>query len=711
MDMFRRWILFLCFTACLAFSATAEEGFWLYNYPPTTQVKTRYGFTLTQSWLDHLRLSSVRFNNGGSGSFVSADGLTFTNHHVAQTCLYGLSTKDRDLYKTGFYAETQEKEAKCPDLELNVLVGIVDVTGKVDEGITSATPTAEAATKRRGNMASLESECVKSSGLRCDVVTLYAGGMYHLYKYKKYTDVRLVFAPEFDAAFFGGDPDNFEFPRYDLDITFFRVYENGTPAHTSQYLKWSTAGVKEDDLIFESGHPGSTGRLLTYDQLQFLRDESLPLRLEFLSRRVKLLKEYSARGPEFARQAQESLFGYQNSYKAVHGYESGLLDNSLMATKAAEEKKLKSYVAQSAQNQQKFGDPWSEISQAITEEKKIFLQWTLLERRSGGDLSAFAREIVRAAAERPKPNIDRLREYRETALPSLEQSLFAASPVYKSLESAFLADWLTELKQKLPGDPAVKQLLEGKDPAALAKQIIQATTLDNPEVRKTLYEGGKDAVAASNDPLLTLAKTMDSEARAARKEYEDQVDAVEQRNGTKLAQIRFALQGTSVSPDATFTLRLSYGKVKGYVEDGRGSVAAKGKQIPYFTTMGGAYEHAAAHGSVSPYQLPDSWIKAKSKLSLNTPLDIVSTVDCIGGNSGSPIVNSDGKIVGIIFDGNIQSLPWDYLFDDTTGRSVFVDARGITEALRTVYNANRVVDELTKTEPSKKSILADKPQK
>jgi hypothetical protein len=693
----------------LSLPAIADPGMWLFDHPPAPQIKARYNFTLTPAWLDHTRLSSARFNNGGSGSFVSATGLTFTNHHVAQTCLYGLSSKEHDLYKTGFQAATLADEAKCPDLELNVLVSTEDVTPQVNAGTTPGMPAAEASIRQRANAANLEAQCAQTTGLRCDVVTFYAGGMHQLYRYKKYTDVRLVFAPEFAAAFFGGDPDNFEYPRYDLDIAFFRVYENGEPARLDNYFKWSAAGAKDGDLVFVSGNPGSTGRVLTVAQLQFLRDVSYPSSLDFLARRIRLLQDYSAQGTENARQAQELLFSNQNSYKAISGYQSGLLDPALMREKTAEEDQLKAAGRKLPQNPVAAGDPWNAIARAMDEQKAIFLPLTLLERRSAGELAEYARTLVRAAAERAKPNPERLREFRESALPSLEQHLFASNPEYKPLNAVLLADWLTELQQKLPQNPPVRQgsparasvapagveVLAGKDPAALARQMIDGTRLDDPAVRKQLYAGGAAALAASTDPLILFMKAIDPEARSYRKQYEDKVEAVERQDGAELTRIRFAIQGSSTPPDATFTLRLSYGAVRDYVEDGRGTVAPKGAHVSAFTALGGAFEHATAHGDKSPYQLPESWIKARAKLNLAAPLNFVSTADIIGGNSGSPVVNTAGEVVGIIFDGNIQSLPWRFAYEDAMGRAVSVDVRGILEALRNVYGAARLVDELT----------------
>lgn len=689
----------------LAPAASADEGMWLFDHPPTKQVKAKYGFDLTPSWLDHTRLSSVRFDNGGSGSFVSANGLTLTNHHVAQTCLYGLSTKERDLYKTGFYAATQAQEAKCPDLELNQLVGMEDITSKVNEGVTTDMSAADAGTKRRGNMSTLEAECAKSAGLRCDVVTLYAGGMYQLYRYKKYTDVRLVFAPEFDIAFFGGDPDNFEFPRYDLDIAFFRVYENGKPAHLDNFFHWSTAGAGDNELVFVSGNPGSTARLDTVAQLAFLRDTAFPFRLASLKNSIHAMLKFSSESAEDARIAQGSLFGYQNSFKALTGYEGGLRDKNLMARKVAEEEKMRKDVDSDPEKKKQYGDPWSAIASAMKLEKDIFLPLSYVERLTGfgGDMPHFARTLVRVTSEKKKPNADRLREYRESALPSLEQSLFAATPVYKSLETVLLTLSLEEFQRALPNDPALKAALNGRAPAEAAKELIVASKLDDPAVRKQLYQGGEAAVNASTDPLIALMREIDREARDYRKQYDDKVDAVLRAQGANLAKIQFAQTGLNTPPDATFTLRLSYGAVRGYTEDGRGVVPA-GTKLRYFTTIGGAFQHAAEHTNQPPYNLPESWLKHKAKLNLQTPLNVVATDDIIGGNSGSPVVNRAGEVVGIIFDGNIQSLPWEYVYDDKIGRSLQVDSRGIIEALRNVYGATALANELTgapavKTQP------------
>ena len=695
--MKRHLPVLLLFASVLSVFAFADEGMWLYNAPPKDKIKAKYGFELTQVWLDHVRLSSVRFNNGGSGSFVSPDGLTFTNHHVGAACVQQLSTQGRDYLKTGFYAKTQAEEAKCPNLELNELVGIEDVTDKVNAGVKPGMSAAESGQAQRAAMSQVEKDCSTSTGLRCDVVIFYSGQVYNLYKYKKYTDVRLVFAPEFDAAFFGGDPDNFTYPRYDLDITFFRVYENGKPAHLDNYLKWSPTGVKDGDLIFVSGHPGNTGRLLTLAQLQFLRDVQYPNSLKLAARRIALLENFSKQSEENARIAKENIFSLQNSQKAITGYQSGLLDKTIMDQKAADEAKLRAAFKADPKNAGA-ADPWEEVAQAIKTQESIYPNLTYLERMRAfsSRMPQLARVLVRAAAEKPKPNPERLREFRDSALPSLEQQLFSTEPIYKNLDTVLLADSLSEMEEALGKDnPDVQKVLQGKSAAEAAKDLIAGTKLDDVAVRKQLYEGGQAAIDASTDPLIVVMRAIDPDARAARMAFEDKVDSVIRRDGTTIAKARFAQSGFAQPPDATFTLRLSYGQVKGYQQNG--------KAIPFATNLGGAYERAAEHNSQPPYNLPESWIQSKPKLDLKTPFNFVSTADIIGGNSGSPTVNKKGEVVGIIFDGNIESLPWNFAFSDIQGRAVSVDSRGIQEALRKIYGATALADELmgSKTEGAK----------
>ena len=684
----KRAVALLCLFA-FAFSSAgfADEGMWLFNAFPKDKVQAKYGFAPDQAWLDHVRLSSARAPNGSS-SFVSADGLIFTNHHIAQECIHDLSTSGKDYMKTGFYAPTRADEAKCPGMEFIVLQSIEDVTAKVNAAAKPGMSTADAGRAQREEMASLEKQC-SGGDIRCDVVTLYSGAMYNLYKYKKYDDIRLVFAPEFAIAFFGGDPDNFEYPRYDLDISFFRAYENGQPAHTADYLKWSANGASDNDLIFVSGHPGRTGRLLTMAQLGFLRDYQFPLQLSSYTRRIDVLQKFSAESEENAREAQSDVFGLQNSFKAVTGYEAALKDQELMATKATDEKDLQQFVNASPERKQKFGDPWSAIAKAASTQQEIYKPLFYVDNLGGfrGDLARYARQIVRAASQRQKPNNQRIRNYQDAQLPTLQTQLFSTAPVYKALEQVLLAESLSEMRDELGADnPDVQKALAGKTPEERAKEIIEGTKLDDVAVRKQLFEGGAAAVNASNDPLIVMMREIEPDAAAIHNRDEDEVQSVFRQKGGDIGKALFADKGLSVPPDATFTLRLSYGTIKGYELDG--------EQVPWFTTMGGAYQHATEHDSKYPYELPESWLKNKGNIDSNTPYDTVSTADIIGGNSGSPVINKAGEVVGIIFDGNIESLAWNFEYTDKVARAVEVDSRAITESLRKIYHADALIDEL-----------------
>ncbi|MBS1849653.1 MAG: S46 family peptidase [Acidobacteria bacterium] len=690
--MKRYFLLCLLFFAFFPSFGHTEEGLWLYENFPKDKIQSQYGASLTQEWLDHLRLASVRFNNGGSGSFVSPDGLTLTNHHVGAKCIQQLSTGGHDYMKTGFYAATRAQEAPCPDLELNQLVAMQDVTAQVNARVSPGMSAPEASQQQRAAMAEIEKNCARTTGLRCDVIPFYSGEVFHLYQYKKYTDVRLVFAPEFEIAFFGGDADNFTYPRYDLDITFFRVYENGQPAHLENYLRWAKDGAKDGDLVLVSGNPGSTGRLRTVAQLEYARDIDFPARLALYARRIALLKAFSGGSAENARIAKEDIFSLENSQKAITGYQNGLKDPQLMARKIAEEQKLRA----AANLPPGIADPWEAIARAMLRQRQLYNRFWYLERRRGfyADLATIARDLLRATEEKSKPNPQRMREYRDSALPSFEANLFSPAPIYKSLEIVTLTDSLTEMQDLLgKDDPAVQAVLRGKTPEEAARAAITGTRLDDVAFRKQLYTGGPEAVAASSDPMLAMMRALDPEARRVRRQYEDEVESPERMEGARIVKLRFARSGFTQPPDATFTLRLSYGTVKGYVE--------KGKPVPPFTTIGGAYQHAAVRGNQPPYRLPESWIKAKGKLKPSTPLNFVSTVDIIGGNSGSPIVNRNAEVVGVIFDGNIQSLVWNFAFDDAQARAVSVDSRGIVEALHSIYRADRLLKELRSSPPRK----------
>ena len=687
--MTKRALLLLCLLSIgLGALSYADEGMWLFNAFPKDKVKAKYGWAPDQAWLDHVRLSSARAPNGSS-SFVSPDGLIFTNHHIAQECIHDLSTGGKDYMKSGFYAATQADEAKCPGMEFVVLQDIQDVTAQVNGAVKPDMSTADAGKAQRQEMAVLEKQC-SSGDIRCDVVTLYSGAMYNLYKYKKYDDIRLVFAPEFAIAFFGGDPDNFEYPRYDLDISFFRAYENGQPAKTPNYLKWQPNGASNGELIFVSGHPGRTQRLFTTDQLGFLRDYQYPLMLNSYKGRIAALEKFGAQSPENEREAQSALFGQQNSQKAVTGYLDALKDKELMAGKAADEKSLQDFVNSNAERKQQYGDPWIAIGKAVDVQKQIYKQQLYLDAMGGfrGDLPAYARLIVRAADQKQKPNNQRIRQYTDSMLPTLETQLFSTAPVYKPLDIVQLTESLTQLRDVLGADnPDVQKALAGKTPEERAKEVIDGTKLDDVAVRKQLYQGGAAAVNASTDPLIVMMREIEPDAAAIHEKDEDQVQAVLRKSGGDIGKALFAQKGLSVPPDATFTLRLSYGPVEGY--------KLNGKNVPWFTTMGGAYEHAAEHGSKPPYELPESWINSKPKINSKTVYDTVSTADIIGGNSGSPVINKKGEVVGIIFDGNIESLAWNFAYTDKVARAVEVDSRAITESLKNIYHADGLLKELT----------------
>jgi len=664
----------------------AEEGMWTFDNPPVKQLAEKYGFTPTKEWLDHIRLSSVRFNDGGSGSFVSATGLVLTNHHVALGQLQKLSSPEKDYVADGFLARTPEEELRCPDLELNVLVSMEDVTARVLAAVKPGMSEKEANDARKAVIAAIEKESMEATGLRSDVVTLYQGGEYWLYRYKKYTDVRLVFAPEQQIAFYGGDPDNFTYPRYNLDMALFRVYENGRPVKPEHYLKWNPAGAADGELVFVSGHPGSTNRLYTLAQLATLRDVTYPMRLAGIERRLSVARAYAARGKEQARQAAGLIFGLENSQKALSGEFKGLKDPQLLQLKEKQEKELRAKVAANPAWQKEFGGAWDAIEKAQALFRARAKEYSY--RRLGGyRLPSMALSIVQLVAELQKPDGERLDGYHDSQLPSLKFRLFSPAPIYPEFEEVLLADSLKEALEKLgPEDPFIKAVLDGKSPEEVAHEAISGTKLVDPAFRKQLVEGGQAAVAAADDPLIALARRVDPILRQERKWYEDTVQSIERSAGEKIGRARFAVYGKSMYPDATFTLRLAFGTVTGYPYNG--TVA------PSKTTFYGLYDRAASFDFKPPFHLPKRFLERKDKLDLATPLNFVCTCDIIGGNSGSPVVNRQGELVGLIFDGNIESLVGRFVFDITANRAVAVHTAGMTEALRKLYDAEFLVKEL-----------------
>jgi hypothetical protein len=686
-----RTLLNLLFLGTITMPALSDEGMWLLNDPPRERLKEKYGFELTDAWLEHARLASVRFNNGGSGSFVSPNGLLITNHHIASDALQKLSSPKRDLFRDGFYANTHADELKCEDLELNVLQSIEDVTEKVNAAVKPEMKAADAFAARRAAMSAIEKESLDKSGLRSDVVTLYQGGVYHLYRYKKYTDVRLVFAPEEKIAAFGGDVDNFEFPRFGLDVSFLRAYEDGKPAVVKHWFTFSADGAKDGDLVFVTGHPGTTNRLETLDKLIHRRDVTLPYTLARLRAFEAALIQYSERSPENRRQAKTDLHRYANARKAFSGQYQGLLNPQVFEMKMEVESRLFPLITKTP-GSEPHRKSYEEAVRRIADIQKAYAVFekphNLVETGTAfpSPLFSQARHIVRLATEIEKPNGERLREYRDSNLDSLKLELFSPAPIYKELERTKLQTGITFLAEQLGGEHAlVKKVLDGKSVAQRVDELL-ATKLYDPAERKRLVEGGIKAVEASTDPMIAFARSIDADARALRKRYENEVEEPERQAYGDIAKVRFATLGKSVPPDATFTLRLAYGVVKGYEVDGQ--------NIPFATTFGGLYERAEAQQYKEPFELPRRWLDRKEKLDLTTPFNFTSTADTIGGNSGSPVLNRAGEFVGINFDRNRHGLVRNFVYTDVQARHISVHSRGILEALRKMYDCPELVKEL-----------------
>jgi len=663
----------------------AEEGMWTFYNPPLKALAEKYNFHPTQEWLDHLRLSSVRLNDGGSGSFVSPNGLLLTNHHVARVQLQKNSTAAHDYLRDGFYAATEDQEMKTPDLEINVLVAMQDVTARVQGAAKGAKDDAEALKARDAEIAAIEKESKDKTGLRSDVVTLYNGGEYWLYQYKAYTDVRLVFAPEEQAAFFGGDPDNFTYPRYDLDMALYRVYENGKPLHTENYLKWNPKGAAPGDLVFVSGHPGSTSRQDTVAELTMEREVRGPAIVEYLQRRIDAAQEFGRQSADNKEKVESTIFFLQNSLKVYVGRQEALSDKAILAKKQAEEDDLRAKVNANPELEKEYGDAWDEIAKAVDLAKPEFKKQ--LFRRGDSQLFTLAMEIVQYVAEVKKPDGERLPQYHEAGLDSLRYQMLSPAPVYPSVEKMFMKNALNLAKEQLGADDAYLQaIVQGGDIDKSVDALVDGTKLADPAFRKSLLDGGEAAVAASNDPMIAAARRADPVWRANYVYMRDKVSSVFDAGGEKLGKARFAVYGKNAYPDATFTLRLSYGTVDGFPYNG--TIA------PPFTTFYGLYDRAASFSDKAPWNLTPKEEAARDKLDLSKPVDFVTTNDIIGGNSGSPVVDRDGELVGLVFDGNIESLAGDFVYDGTKNRGVAVHSAGMLEALRKIYGVGALADEL-----------------
>jgi hypothetical protein len=683
-------------------TSRADEGFWLFNAPPLNQLQSKYHFTPDAAWLERLQKSTVRVSGLGTGSFVSADGLLLTNHHIASDALQKFGDAEHNYLRDGFYAATPAEEKRCYDLELSVLESIEDVTSRVNAAVPAGATAEQALAARRKAMAEVEQESNKTTGLRSEIVTLFQGASYQLYRYKVYTDVRLVFAPESGIAAFGGDPDNFEYPRYALDICLFRVYENNQPVHPQCYLRFNADGPSEHDLVFVSGNPARTIRSFALSALAERRDTVAPTLLAALYRREVLLNAYSERSIENARRADDDLLYVQNSRKAYDGELAGLLDPATFRRVTEREDALKSEAGKDPRFSN-VADSYTQIQKEISSDPANTIKFLFFEQthvRSpvvegieakplgfNSQLFRIARGLVRAAGERSKPDEKRLPEYRDSARSALELALFSEAPIYDDLEILTLTDSLTALVSRYGvNDPVVRSLLKGKSPHERAYELVKGTRLKDVPFRHQLYEGGAATLSAAADPMTEFAQDTDETARQARQKMEEQ-DEIANKAYAEIAKAKLALEDGRFAPDATFTLRLSYGTVEGYQEDG--------KTIPAFTDFAGLYQRADQHENRRPFQVPAKWASKRALLDMKTPFNFVSTADSIGGNSGSPIVNRNGEFVGILFDGNIQTLSWDYLYSDKQARAVAVDSRAILESLDKVYQASALVSELT----------------
>lgn len=668
-------------------AAHADEGMWTFHGFPFEKANATLKTRLDQAWLDRVRLSTVRLSNC-TGSFVSGSGLILTNHHCVESCLAQLSSKEKSLVDDGFLAARPGDEKKCQTQIADVLVGMDDVTAKV-AAATAGKDDQAANEARKAALTQLEADCEKSSRRKCQAVTLYEGGQYWMYQYQRYTDVRIVFAPEGAIAAFGGDPDNFQFPRWCLDMGILRIYDGkGMPVKTPNHLKINFAGPEVGEPVFVSGHPGSTDRQLTVAQLEAQRNYELPNWLLRYSELRGRFIQFSSESAQNARITADQLNGIENSIKVRRKQLDALHEDALFARKRAEQATLERQVAADESLRASIGDPWADIEHTGTARASLYLPVTFIENGAGfqGSLMAYARALVRGAEERGKPNAERFREYTDAALPRIAQQLGAAVPVYPELEVLRLTFGFERMREWLgPDHPLVRQLLAKESPAGLARRLVAGTRLADPDARKALWEGGSSAIAAADDPMIQLARAIEPEARRLRKQYEDQVEAPTELASEKIAKARFAVLGTSVYPDATFTLRLNWGTVGAWIENG--------KAVEPFTHLSRLFERATG---AEPFRVPDSWLAVKDKLDMATPFNLATNNDIVGGNSGSPLISAKGELVGLLFDGNIHSISGSYWFDTEKNRAVAVHPAIIKEALAKVYGATALLSELSK---------------
>jgi hypothetical protein len=677
--------LLLAILFCTTLNLFSEEGMWTFDNLPLKDLKSKYGFEPTKEWLEHLRLSSVRMNVGGSGSFVSSKGLVLTNHHVGVGTLQKISTPENDYVNKGFYAKEFKDEIKCPDMELTVLVNMENVTERIRKAIPQNASPKDALKLKNEEIRKIEKEYFDKNKLKTDVVSLFNGGEYWVYQYNKYTDVRLVFAPEQKIAYYGGDADNFTYPRWDLDICFFRCYENDKPINSPNFLKWNAKGPAENDLVFISGHPGTTERLKTLAQLEYKRDVTIPQRLESINLQLMILERYSQKGDEEKRRALTRIFGLENSKKAITGQLNGLKDPELMKIKVQEEADFIEQIKTNSVWVEKYMQYFDQIKQIINDNKEDQRKRSF--RHFSSSLFGYALSLIRYATETAKPEADRLPGYSNAALPSVKARILSPAPIYKDLERELAwADVKMGLGKLGIEDEYWRKFLDGTAPKDMVDLLFDKTQLEKLEIRNVLVSGGMDIIKRSEDPMIKLALRLDQYLRDQEQSNKDNFESILSKAQEKLAEARFEIYGKSKNPDANFTLRLTYGTVKGY--------PMNGTNAPAFTTLYGIYDRSLAFGKNEDYILPSRYWDRQKKLDLATPVNFVSTCDIIGGNSGSPTLNKNGEFIGIVFDGNIESLPGNFVYDIRNNRAVSVDSRYILEALNKLYDAEKLVKEL-----------------
>jgi len=677
--------------------ASADEGMFTFDNPPVSQIEKNYGVKLDEKWFEYAMRASVRFNNGGSGSFVSPEGLVLTNHHIGFDCIQKLSTPEKDYVKNGFYAMSMSEEAKCPDLEVNMLYSLQDVTERVISAEKGGKSDRERGVLRKKEMAKIEKECNESTGLKCDVVTLYGGGQYVLYRYKRFTDVRLVFAPEQQIAFFGGDPDNFTYPRYDLDMAIFRIYVDNKPYNPEYYFRFSPNGPSENELVFVIGNPGTTKRLYTLSQLKFQKDVFYPTRVRKAKIFIDALKTYAAKSEENQRQTKELIFMFENSYKAHKGMLDALNNDELFKKKEREERELLEFAKKNPQDLKELREALKKIEDAENEYKKLFPTGFVIRTVVNySELFSRAFTIVQMATEKKKPNEERFEEYRDTALPSLELQIYSTAPIYKGVEKVLLKTAIEDaIKEVGRENEFLKTLLANTDPERLVEEAVEKTRLYDVEYRKEMVKKGDsmkfdefaEIIKKGDDPLLKIALAIEPIVRKNRKLYEDKVESVERTAHHTIQKIRFKIFEKTIPPDATFTPRIAFGSVKGY--------NAEGTIVPFKTSFYGLFARSSEFDNKPPFDLPERYIKRERSINLKTPLNFVSTADIVGGNSGSPVINKSHELVGLIFDSNIEGLAGTFVYSEEKARAVAVHSAGILEALKSIYDMNYLVEELT----------------